>query len=254
MSKLFDLSGKTALITGATRGLGLAIARAYAEHGADLIISSRKPEACEAVAREIAARTGRRALPIACHVGHWQDCDRLVEQSYAQAGRVDILVNNAGMSPLYPSLDAVTEELWDKVIGVNLKGPFRLAALMAKRMSEGTGGSIISISSVAAIQPTLTELPYAMAKIALHTMTQGIAHNYGGRVRANVIMPGAFATDISKSWPESLRQMIKRMVPMGRAGEAKEIVGAALYLASDAASYTSGSVIKVDGGIAYGAG
>jgi NAD(P)-dependent dehydrogenase (short-subunit alcohol dehydrogenase family) len=254
MSKLFDLSGKTALITGASRGLGLAIARAYAEHGADLIIASRKLDACETAAREIAAQTGRRVLPLACHVGHWQDCDHLVEQSYAHFGRIDVLVNNAGMSPLYPSLDTVTEELWDKVQAVNLKGPFRLSAIVAKRMVEGTGGSIICISSSAAVQPTLTELPYAMAKLALHAMTQGIAHNYRGKVRANIIMPGAFATDISKAWPDSLKRQIGQLVPMGRAGDPNEIVGAALYLASDAASYTNGAVIKVDGGLAYGVG
>jgi NAD(P)-dependent dehydrogenase (short-subunit alcohol dehydrogenase family) len=167
---------------------------------------------------------------------------------------VDVLVNNAGMSPLYPSLDAVTEDLWDKVQAVNLKGPFRLAALIAKRMAEGKGGSIINISSVAAIQPTMTELPYAIAKAGLHAMTNAMAHSYHGRVRVNVIMPGAFATDISKVWPDGLKQTISRMVPMGRAGEPQEIVGAALYLASDAASYTSGAVIKVDGGLAYGAG
>lgn len=252
MSGLFDLTGKVVLITGGSRGLGLVMAKAFAEHGADLIIASRQLDACTAAAQEIEAATGRRAVPVACHVGRWADCDALIERSYAEFGRVDVLVNNAGMSPLYDSLDTVTEALWDKVIGVNAKGPFRLAALVAQRMAEGAGGSIINISSAAAVHPTVQELPYAMAKLSLHALSQGIAHAYRGRVRANVIMPGVFETDISKAWSDEAREQFQGMVAMGRIGDRREIIGAALYLASDAASYTTGAVIKVDGGLAYG--
>ena len=138
---------------------------------------------------------------------------------------------------------------------MNLKGPFRLAALAAERMAQqDRGGSIINVSSVGAVQPTVGELPYAMAKSALHTMAAAMAHDYAGRVRVNVIMPGAFLTDISKAWPPEMRSMMERQIPMGRCGEPDEIVGAALYLASDASSYTSGAVIKIDGGWAYRAG
>ncbi len=250
----FDLTGKVVVVTGGSRGLGLAMARGFAEHGAELVIASRKRDACEAAAAELRSTFGRRALAVPCHVGGWNDCQRLIETTCAELGRLDVLVNNAGMSPLYPSLAAVSEELWNKVIDVNLKGPFRLAALAAERMAAAGGGSIINVSSVGAVQPTTLELPYAMAKAALHAMTAGMSHAYGGRVRVNVIMPGAFLTDISKAWPDDMRREIERTIPMGRCGEAEDIVGAALYLASDAASYTSGAVIKVDGGWAYRAG
>lgn len=137
MDALFDLSGKVALITGGSRGLGRQMALAFAEHGADIIVTSRKLDNCEAVAREIEAK-GRAALAIGCHVGHWAECDALVEAAYARFGKVDILVNNAGMSPLYPKLSAVSEELFDKVVGVNLKGPYRLSALIGERMAPAT--------------------------------------------------------------------------------------------------------------------
>jgi NAD(P)-dependent dehydrogenase (short-subunit alcohol dehydrogenase family) len=225
--------------------------RAFAEHGADVVVASRKREACEAVAAEVTATYGHRALGVGFHAGRWDDCTRLIETTWAALGRIDVLVNNAGMSPLYPSLDAVSEELWDKVLAVNLKGPFRLAALAAERMAQQGGGSIINVSSSGAVQPTCAELPYAMAKSALHTMAAAMSHAYGGRVRVNVIMPGAFLTDISKAWTDDMRRAVAASVPMGRCGEPHEIVGAALYLASDAASYTSGAVIKVDGGWAY---
>jgi NAD(P)-dependent dehydrogenase (short-subunit alcohol dehydrogenase family) len=251
MSKLFDLGGKVIVVTGGSRGLGLEMVRAFAEHGADVVVASRKREACEAVAAELKATYGHRALGVGFHAGRWDDCTRLIETTCAELGRIDVLVNNAGMSPLYPSLDAVSEELWDKVLAVNLKGPFRLAALAAEKMMKQGGGSIINVSSSGAVQPTCSELPYAMAKSALHTMAAAMSHGYGGRVRINVIMPGAFLTDISKAWTDDMRRAVAAGVPAGRCGEPHEIVGAALYLASDAASYTSGAVIKVDGGWAY---
>jgi len=251
MGDTFDLSGKVIVVTGGSRGLGLAMARAFAEHGADLVIASRKRDACEAVAADLRQRFGHRAVAVAFHAGSWADCGRLIDTTYAELGRLDVLVNNAGMSPLYPSLAALSEELWDKVLSVNLKGPFRLAALAAERMAGAGGGSIVNVSSVGAVQPTTLELPYAMAKAALHTMAAGMSHAYGGRVRVNVLMPGAFLTDISKAWPEDMRREIERTIPMGRCGEPEDIVGAALYLASDASAYTSGAVIKIDGGWAY---
>jgi len=254
MGTRFDLTGKVVVVTGGSRGLGLAMVRAFAEHGADVVIASRKREACERVAADVREQFGCRALAVPFHAGNWTDCGRLLDTTYAELGRLDVLVNNAGMSPLYPSLTAISEELWDKVIGVNLKGPFRLATLAAERMISTGGGSIINVSSVGAMQPTVGELPYAMAKAALHTMTAGMSHAYGGRVRINVIMPGAFLTDISKAWPAEMRGEMERLIPMGRCGEPEEVVGAALYLASDASSYTSGAVIKIDGGWAYRVG
>lgn len=250
MGTRFDLTGKVIIVTGGSRGLGLEMARAFAEHGADVVIASRKADACERAAAEIRERLGRRTLAVPFHAGNWDDCGRLLDTTYAAFGKLDVLVNNAGMSPLYPSLTGLSEELWDKVMAVNMKGPFRLAALAAERMAA-TGGSIINVSSVGAVQPTVGELPYAMAKAALHTMSAALSHDYAGRVRVNVIMPGAFLTDISKAWPAEMRSLMERQIPMGRCGEPEEIVGAALYLASDASSYTSGAVIKIDGGWAY---
>jgi NAD(P)-dependent dehydrogenase (short-subunit alcohol dehydrogenase family) len=251
---LFDLTGKVAVVTGGSRGLGRAMAQAFAEHGADVVIASRKLDACEAVAAEITATTGRRAVAVAFHAGRWSDADRLADAVYDELGRCDVLVNNAGMSPLYPSLADVSEELFDKVVGVNFKGPFRLSALVGSRMvAGGEGGSIINVSSIAAVQPTPHELVYAGAKAALNAMTIGLARAYAPSVRCNVIMPGAFLTDISKAWDlDAFQRSAATSIPLRRGGEPNEIVGAALYLASAASSYTTGAVIKVDGGMAFG--
>jgi NAD(P)-dependent dehydrogenase (short-subunit alcohol dehydrogenase family) len=241
------LLGKVALITGGSRGLGRAMVLGFARAGADVVIASRKIEACEAVAREVEA-IGRNALPIACHVGRWRDLDRLVEESYARFGHVDVLVNNAGMSPLYRSLIDVSEDLYDKVLAVNLKGPFRLSALVGTRMAEGEGGSIINISSTAAIRPTPNVIPYAAAKAGLNAMTEALALAFGPKVRVNCIMPGPFLTDISEAWDlEAFSQQARRFA-LRRGGQPEEIVGAALYFATEASSYTTGSVLRVDGG------
>ena len=249
---LFDLTGKVAVVTGGSRGLGRAMAAAFAEHGADVVIASRKLDACEATAREITAATGRRAVAVAFHAGHWEEADRLADSVYAEFGRCDVLVNNAGMSPLYPSLTEVSEELFDKVVGVNFKGPFRLSALVGERMAAANGGSIINVSSIAAVQPTPNELVYAGAKAALNAMTVGLARAYAPRVRCNVLMPGPFLTDISKAWDmETFERAAAATIPLGRGGQPHEVVGAALYLASAASSYTTGAVVKVDGGMAF---
>jgi NAD(P)-dependent dehydrogenase (short-subunit alcohol dehydrogenase family) len=244
------LAGKVALITGGSRGLGREMSLAFAGAGADVVIASRKLAVCEAVAEEIERTTGRVARGMACHVGHWDELEPLIDCVYAELGRIDVLVNNAGMAPLYRSLPEVTEELFDKVIAVNLKGPFRLASLVGSRMATGDGGSIVNVSSVAAIRPTATDLPYAMAKSGLDTLTAGLALAFGPKVRVNSIMAGPFLTDIAKAWDmDAFAETVKRY-PLRRAGNPAEIVGAALYLASDASSFTTGSVLRVDGGMA----
>jgi NAD(P)-dependent dehydrogenase (short-subunit alcohol dehydrogenase family) len=251
----FDLDERVALVTGGSRGLGREMCLAFARHGATVVVASRKEDACVDLAAEITAATGNPALGIGCHVGHWEECDRLVERVHDQFGRVDVLVNNAGMSPLYPSLPEVTEELFDKVLAVNLKGAFRLSSLIGARMATGDGGSIINVSSVAAVQPTPGELPYAAAKAGLNCLTLGLARAFAPRVRVNTIMPGPFLTDISDAWDkEAFAAAAEHAIPLRRAGRPSEIVGAALYLASDASSYTTGAVIKVDGGTAYAPG
>lgn len=240
----FDLSGKVALVTGGSRGLGLQMVRAFAAHGADVVIVSRKIETCEAAAEEVRG-LGRRALAHAAHVGKWNEIDALLEASYATFGRIDILVNNAGMSPRQPSHD-VTEALFDSVVNLNFKGPFHLAAQVANRMSNGDGGAIINISSTASVVPNPGVVPYAGAKAALNAMTLSFAHEYAPKVRVNAIVAGPFLTDISKAWPEEKRE--KSNNALGRPGRPDEIVTTALYLASPASSYTTGAIIRVDGG------
>src|SRR5215469_4663520 len=243
---LFDLSNKVALVTGGSRGLGRAMVLAFAKAGADVIIASRKLEACEAVAREV-EKLGRRALPVAAHVGQWEDNDRLCERAYAEFGRVDVLVNNAGLSPLAPSLKETSESLFDKVIDVNFKGPFRLSVLVGERMMAGEGGSIINLSSSASFKPEPHFVPYAGAKAAINAMTIALAKAFGPKVRVNCIAPGPFLTDVSGAWRDNAA--MKNALGLKRFGEPDEIVGCALYLASDASSYTTGTIIRVDGGV-----
>jgi NAD(P)-dependent dehydrogenase (short-subunit alcohol dehydrogenase family) len=243
-----SLDGKVALVTGGSRGLGREMVLAFAQAGADVIVASRKQALCDEVAAE-ASKFGHRTLGQACHVGHWDDVEALADVAYSEFGRIDVLVNNAGMAPLYSSLDAVSEELFDKVVAVNLKGPFRLCALVGARMVAGEGGSIINVSSVAAMRPAPDDLPYAASKAGLDALTAGFAQAYGPKVRVNTIMAGPFLTEISKAWDlDAFNQEAKRYA-LGRGGDPAEIVGAALYLASDASSFTTGSILRVDGGM-----
>ncbi|MFI1462304.1 SDR family NAD(P)-dependent oxidoreductase [Nocardia carnea] len=242
------LEGKVALVTGGSRGLGREMVLAFARAGADTVIVSRKLDSCEKLAAEVTAATGRRALPVACHVGDWDAQDQLVTRVYEEFGTVDVLVNNAGMSPLYSSLEEISEALFDKVFDVNLKGAFRLTTLIAPRMAAAGGGSIINISSIASERPTPDDLPYAAAKAGLNILTKGFAQAYGPAVRVNAIMAGPFLTDISKAWDmDAVAEKLKAL-PLGRAGDPGEIVGAALYLAGPGSTYTSGAIIPVDGG------
>ncbi|MES2258431.1 MAG: SDR family oxidoreductase [Pseudomonadota bacterium] len=246
MNNYLDLNGKVALVTGGSRGLGYEIVKAYAAHGADVIIASRKLDGCEAVAAEVRAM-GRRALAVACHLGRWDEIDALVDAAYAEFGRVDILVNNAGMSPLAPSSHETSEELFDKVMAVNFKGPFRLGALVAARMVAGDGGAIINVSSTGALRPLAAVAPYCGSKAALNAMTESFAKEYGPKVRVNTLSAGPFLTDISKSWPAAARERFANA--LGRPGQPEEIVSAALFLASPMSSFVTGSLVRVDGGI-----
>jgi NAD(P)-dependent dehydrogenase (short-subunit alcohol dehydrogenase family) len=244
----FSLAGRVALVTGATRGLGRAMVDGFAQAGADVIVASRNADACARVAAEVEEQTGRAALAYPVHVGHWPELDGLVDAAYERFGRVDVLVNNAGMSPLYGTVDEVSEDLFDKVLAVNLKGPFRLAALVGTRMAAGSGGSIINISSAGAVHPRPHILPYAAAKAGLNALTIGLAHTFGPTVRCNAIMAGTFLTDVSKSWDMSVFAKRAEGFAARRGGQPDEIVGTAIYLASEASSYTTGTVLTVDGG------
>jgi len=246
--RLFDLTDRVVLVTGGSRGLGREMAFAAARCGADVVIASRKYDNCVTTAAEIAAETGRTALPYAVHVGRWAELDGLVDAVYKRFGKLDVLINNAGMSPTYDTLPDVTEKLFDTVINLNLKGPFRLSALVGERMVAAGGGVIINVSTHGSLRPHPSYLPYAAAKAGLNAMTEGLAIAYGPTVRVNTLMPGPFLTDISRAWDFGEANPFASH-PLRRAGEPAEIVGAALFLMSDASSFTTGSILRADGGL-----
>jgi len=224
------------------------MALGLAAQGCNIAVVSRKLDACEAVAREVEA-LGVSALPYACHVGRWDELEPMAEAVWRHFGAIDVLINNAGSSPLYDSLDQVTERNFDSVIGVNLKGPFRLTALIGHWMHTGRGGSVINISSTGALTPPPYALPYAAAKAALNALTIGFAAAYSPNVRVNAIVPGQFGTDVGDHWADPADREHPGYTKAGyRIGRPEEIVGLALYLASDASSFTNGATIQVDGG------
>ena len=243
---LFDFSGKIIVVTGGSRGLGYQMVKAFAERGAEaIVIASRKLENCEAVAAEVRA-LGCKALALSVHAAKWDELDALVERVYAEYGRIDILINNAGMSPALPSHE-VTEQLFDSVIGLNFKGPFRLATQVAKRMSDAAGGVIINVSSSGALMPLPYVIPYGSAKAALNAMTRSLAREYAPAVRVNTLSPGPFLTDIAKAWTDDARE--HSPAALGRPGNPEEIVTAALFLASPASSFVTSGLVRVDGGL-----
>ena len=248
-AELFDLTDRVVLITGGSRGLGREMALAAARCGADVVVASRKYDACVATAEEIVAATGRTAFPYQVHVGRWDELDGLVDATYDRFGRLDVLVNNAGMSPLYDKLTDVSEKLFDTVMNLNLKGPFRLSALVGERMVAAGGGSIINVSTHGSLRPHPSFIPYAASKAGLNAMTEGLALAFGPTVRVNTLMPGPFLTDISAAWNFEGEANPFRNSALQRAGDPGEIVGAALFLMSAASSFTTGSILRADGGI-----
>lgn len=245
---LFDLTDRVVLVTGGSRGLGREMAFAAARCGADVVIASRKLDSCQATAAEIEAETGRTALPYPVHVGRWDELDGLVEAVYERFGRVDVLINNAGMSPVYDKQTDVTEKMFDAVVNLNLKGPFRLSALIGEKMVAAGRGVIINVSTHGSLRPHPSFIPYAASKAGLNAMTEGLAAAFGPTVRVNTLMPGPFLTDISKAWNFGDANPFGQFA-LQRAGQPPEIVGAALFLMSDASSYTTGSIVRADGGI-----
>lgn len=248
MTPQFDLRGKVALVTGGSRGLGRAIVETFAQAGAEVAVVSRRLDACQSVVADLAAQ-GLRARAYACHVGRWNEIEPFADAVYTDFGRVDVLVNNAGMSPLYTSLETISEAYFDSVVGVNFKGPFRLTALIGARMHRGDGGSVINISSVGSLIPAPHALPYGGAKAALNSMTEGFAAAYSPNVRVNTICVGPFATDVAEHWSDPPDHERPGWTRGGqRIGQPSEVVGAALYFASEASSFTNGALLRVDGG------
>ena len=250
---LFSLKGKVAIVTGGSRGIGRAIALAFAEAGADLVVSSRnkKPPELEKVAEEIRS-LGRKALAVPAHVGKKEDVQNLVEKTLQAFSRVDILVNNAGANPVLSSMVALEEETFEKVLEVNLKGAFLMSKAVAKEMIRQKGGRIINVSSISGLRarPDGTGA-YCVSKAALNMMTQVMARELAQHnILVNAIAPGSIKTDFSRvNWtdPERRAQRI-REIELKRFGEPEEVVGLALCLASDAGSFITGEIIRVDGG------
>jgi NAD(P)-dependent dehydrogenase (short-subunit alcohol dehydrogenase family) len=247
------LSGKVAVVTGGSRGLGLEIVRALSRAGAAVAVASRKSSACEAVAAELIA-SGRSASAHGFDAGSWQDCNRLHAEVTERWGGAHILVNNAGMSPIAPSSRETSEQLFDKIIAVNLKAVFRLSALFGEQMRAAGGGCIVNISSSGSLRPRPNFAPYAAAKAGLNVLTATFAQEFGPTVRVNTVMPGPFHTGATSAWSKSeeFTSHAKRTLPLQRAGEPSEIAGAVLFLVSDAASFTTGACLSVDGGHGVG--
>ncbi len=247
---LFDLGGKVAVVTGASRGIGRAIAQRMAEHGASVVISSRNLEACEEVAAEIRTRGGE-ASAAACHIGRKPELESLVESTLARWGRIDVLVCNAAVNPYFGPSVEMSDEAYDRVMNSNVRSNFWLCNMVAPAMAERGDGAIIIVSSIAGFQGSDRLGAYAISKAADMQLARNLAVEWGARnVRANCIAPGLVKTDFAKAlWdnPEMLRKTVQH-TPLRRIGEPDEIAGAAVFLAAPAGSFITGQTIVIDGG------
>jgi NAD(P)-dependent dehydrogenase (short-subunit alcohol dehydrogenase family) len=246
----FDLSGKVALVTGASRGIGSAIAEALAEHGADVVLSSRKQADLDAEAERINDLYPEKATPIAAHAGREEDLQKLVDQVMERFSRIDILVNNAGTNPYFGPVLGAELSAWDKTFEVNLRGYFILTKLVYQASMEERGGSIVNISSVGGLRPGMGLGVYNITKAGVIMLTRQLARELGGKVRVNAVAPGLVKTRFAEAlWgnPQILDRVLAQN-PMGRIGLPEEVASGVLFLASDAASYVNGEVLVIDGG------
>jgi NAD(P)-dependent dehydrogenase (short-subunit alcohol dehydrogenase family) len=254
MASLFDLTGKVAIITGSTKGIGRAIAERMAEHGAEVVISSRKPDACEQIAAGIREKGGK-AVAIPCHIAHKEQLQALVDQTVAKCGGIDILVENAGVNPFLGPAAAIPDEAYERVMGSNVRSNFWLANMAIPHMVERGGGSVIIISSIGGLRGSAQLGVYAISKAADMQLARNIAVEWGPRnIRANAIAPGLVRTDFARAlWEDPvLYRKRTRDTPLQRIGEPDEIAGAAIFLASAAGSFTTGQTIVIDGGTTTG--
>lgn len=247
---LFQLTDKVAIVTGASKGIGESIARGLAEFGAKVIISSRKQESVDAVAQQLRDE-GLEATGIACHVGNSDQLANLVDQTVATYGGVDILINNAATNPAFGPISEAEDSLFDKVMEINVKAPFQLANLVFPIMKSRGGGSIVNISSVEGLKPSFGLGLYSVSKSAVIMLTQNQAKEWASvGIRANVICPGLVKTKFSAAlWQnDAIMDTVKKHLPAGRMAQPDEMAGLAVFLASDASSYTTGGVFTADGG------
>jgi NAD(P)-dependent dehydrogenase (short-subunit alcohol dehydrogenase family) len=246
----FDLSGRIALVTGASRGIGSAIAEALAEHGAKVVLSSRKQEGVDAESARINERWSGSAEGVAAHAGRQDDLERLVTTVMERHGRIDILVNNAATNPYFGPLMDMDMPAWDKTFEVNLRGVFFLTKLVYNASMERNGGAVVNIASVGGLRPGFGLGAYNVTKAGVIMLTRQLAKEIGAKVRVNAIAPGLIKTRFAEAlWGNE--EILKRVVesnPTGRIGTPDEIAGAVVFLASDAASYINGEVIVIDGG------
>jgi len=246
----FNLEGKVAIITGSSKGIGKAIAKAFAECGATVVISSRKQDACEEIVTEF-KDLGLKAIAIACHVGDADSRKKLAEKTIAECGGIDILVNNAATNPVYGPIEEAPLDAFDKIMNVNVKAPWDLANKCLESMKSRGGGSVINISSIEGEHPGYGLGLYSSSKAALSMLTKNQAKEWGRHnIRANAICPGLIQTKFSSAlWKdEKVMHHINKKLPLGRMGQSEEIASVALLLASEAGSYITGSLQVADGG------
>lgn len=249
-NNILDLTGKVAIVTGASKGIGEAIAQYYAAHGAKVVVNSRKQEAVDAVVSHINTEGGQ-ALGVAGQVGNSTDCQNIFNATMEAYGRVDILVNNAATNPVFGPVENTDDKAFNKIMDVNVKAPFELAKLCLPIMEKNGGGSIINISSIGGISPEQMLGIYSVSKAALVSLTKVMAAEWGKyNIRANVICPGLIQTKFSEAlWSnDMIMKHMMTQVPLGRIGSPEEIAGLALFLASEASSYCTGAVFTADGG------
>jgi len=246
----FDLSGKTALVTGASRGIGESIAKTLAAHGAEVILTSRKRESLEKVEKDI-KDAGGKARTIPCHTGKMEEIDQLFSQIEKEYKKLDILINNAATNPYFGDVLNATEEAWDKTMNVNMKGYFFMSQKAGKMMVENGSGSIVNVASINGVRPAIMQGIYSMTKAGVIAMTKSFAKELAGfNVRVNALLPGLTETKFSSvmTQNEDVMNIILPTIPLRRAAEPDEMAGAVLYLVSDAASFTTGACLVVDGG------
>jgi NAD(P)-dependent dehydrogenase (short-subunit alcohol dehydrogenase family) len=253
MGSPFDLTGKVAIVTGSTKGIGRAMVEGLAAAGASVVVSSRKQDLCDEVASEVRAATGAAVLPLACHVGDWDGIPAFVDRVRDEFGRIDVLVNNAGISPARLTVSEMTIEAWRKIFSVNLEGPLRMGQCVAEVMKRQNGGSIVNIATMAAYSGGPGVCAYGASKAALLNLTKSMAQEWAPwNIRVNALSPGPFLTDMvegAAKHAEGFLDLIAGGTYLKRIADPAEIVGPVLYLASDASSYVTGDDISVSGGM-----